>query len=110
VGEDGRLLWIMDAFTTADSYPYSSHYPLEGASLNYIRNSVKVVIDAYNGTTHFYVFDDEDPMIGAYRATFPSLFRTHSWHPLPIPGKTAISSSAARQTGIHSKKAKRSIR
>ena len=75
VGEDGRLSWIIDAFTTSDSYPYSSHYRLEGNSVNYMRNSVKVVIDAYDGTTTFYVFDSKDPIIAAYRNIFPTLFK-----------------------------------
>ena len=75
VGDDGRLSWVMDAFTTSDSYPYSSHYDLDNNSINYMRNSVKVVIDAYNGTTAFYVFDTEDPILAAYRRIFPSLFR-----------------------------------
>ena len=75
VGDDGRLSWIMDAFTTSDTYPYSSHYPLGGDLINYMRNSVKVVIDAYDGTTTFYVFDSEDPIIAAYRQVFPALFK-----------------------------------
>ena len=75
LGDDGRLSWIMDAFTVSDSYPYSSHYPLEGNLINYMRNSVKVVIDAYDGTTTFYVFDTEDPIIAGYRRIFPSLFK-----------------------------------
>ena len=75
VGDDGRLSWIMDAFTTSDSYPYSSHYALGNAPINYMRNSVKVVIDAYDGTTAFYVFDPQDPIIAAYRQIFPSLFK-----------------------------------
>jgi uncharacterized membrane protein (UPF0182 family) len=75
VGNDGRLSWIMDAFTTSDSYPYSRHYRLGGDSINYMRNSVKAVIDAYDGTTTFYVFDSEDPIVAAYRRTFPSLFK-----------------------------------
>jgi uncharacterized membrane protein (UPF0182 family) len=75
VGEDGRLSWIMDAFTTSDSYPYSSHYTLGSIPINYLRNSVKVVIDAYDGTTTFYVFDSEDPLIAAYRQIFPALFK-----------------------------------
>jgi uncharacterized protein len=75
LGDDGRLSWIMDAFTVSDSYPYSSHYRLENNPINYMRNSVKVVIDAYDGTTTFYVFDTEDPIIAAYRRIFPSLFR-----------------------------------
>ena len=75
VGDDGRLSWMMDGFTTSDSYPYSSHYPLNGNPINYMRNSVKVVVDAYNGTTTFYVFDAQDPIIAAYRQVFPSLFK-----------------------------------
>ena len=75
VGEDGRLSWIIDAFTTSDTYPYSSHYRLEDNPVNYLRNSVKVVIDAYDGTTTFYVFDAKDPIVAAYRNIFPSLFK-----------------------------------
>jgi uncharacterized protein len=75
VGEDGRLYWMMDAFTTSDSYPYSTHYRLNDDRINYMRNSVKVVIDAYDGTTTFYVFDSEDPIIAAYQRVFPSLFK-----------------------------------
>ncbi len=75
LGDDGRLSWIMDAFTLSDSYPYSSHYRLDNNPINYMRNSVKVVIDAYDGTTTFYVFDAEDPIIAAYRSIFPSLFK-----------------------------------
>jgi uncharacterized membrane protein (UPF0182 family) len=75
IGDDGRLSWITDAFTTSDNYPYSSHYYLNGDQLNYIRNSVKVVVDAYDGTTTFYVFDPQDPVIAAYRQIFPSLFK-----------------------------------
>ena len=75
VGDDGRLSWVMDAFTTSDSYPYSTHYNLDGNAINYMRNSVKAVIDAYDGTTTFYVFDTEDPVLAAYRRIFPSLFR-----------------------------------
>ena len=75
VGDDGRLSWIIDAFTTSDSYPYASHYTLGDNPINYMRNSVKVVIDAYDGTTTFYVFDSQDPIITAYRQIFPSLFK-----------------------------------
>ena len=75
IGKDGRLSWIMDAFTISDSYPYSSHYRLDSDLINYMRNSVKVVVDAYDGTTTFYVFDTEDPIIAAYRRIFPSLFK-----------------------------------
>jgi uncharacterized protein len=81
LGEDGRLSWIMDGFTLSDSYPYSSHYRLEGNLINYMRNSVKVVIDAYDGTTTFYVFDTEDPIIATYRSIFPSLFKDAAMMP-----------------------------
>ncbi len=81
VGNDGRLRWIMDAFTTSDVYPYSRHYRLDRQSINYLRNSVKVVVDAYDGTTTFYVFDPTDPIINAYRDIFPSLFKDASAMP-----------------------------
>lgn len=81
VANDGRLFWIIDAFTEADTYPYSRHYAAGRHRVNYIRNSVKVVIDAYNGTTNFYVFDTEDPIINAYRNAYPALFRNSSEMP-----------------------------
>jgi uncharacterized membrane protein (UPF0182 family) len=75
VGDDGRLSWVMDAFTSSDSYPYSTHYSLDNQSINYMRNSVKAVVDAYDGTTTFYIFDNEDPILATYRQIFPSLFK-----------------------------------
>jgi uncharacterized membrane protein (UPF0182 family) len=78
VGQDGRLWWIMDAFTTANTYPYATHYSLGDSQINYMRNSVKVIIDAYNGSTTFYVFDDQDPVIAAYQRLFPALFKPAS--------------------------------
>ncbi|GAC1505510.1 MAG: UPF0182 family protein [Candidatus Dormibacteraceae bacterium] len=72
---DGKVYWIVDAYTTASTYPYSQAATFQGATdINYIRNSVKVVIDGYEGTALFYVTDPKDPLIKAYRATFPSLF------------------------------------
>ena len=68
---DGRLLWIQDAYTTTDRYPYSE--PLAGG-LNYIRNSVKAVIDAYDGSVTFYITDPEDALIRTYQVIFPGLF------------------------------------
>jgi uncharacterized membrane protein (UPF0182 family) len=81
LGDDGRLSWIMDAYTVSDSYPYSTHYQLDGNPINYMRNSVKVVVDAYDGTTTFYVFDPDDPIIAAYRRIFPSLFKDAAMMP-----------------------------
>lgn len=84
VSDDGRLFWMIDAFTESSTFPYSSHHQVGGNSINYIRNSVKVLIDAYNGSVHFYVFDRQDPLISAYRAIFPSLFKDANEMPADI--------------------------
>jgi len=70
---DGKTYWIQDAYTYTNRYPYST--PHENMNINYIRNSVKVVIDAYNGNTIFYVIDPEDPLIETYMNIFPDLFK-----------------------------------
>ena len=72
VGGEGKLWWIQDAYTTTDRYAYSARFQDD---FNYIRNSVKVVIDAYNGTVHFFVIDPADPLIRIFRGAFPDLFR-----------------------------------
>lgn len=69
---EGRLYWIIDGYTTSGNYPYSE--PIGENGLNYIRNSVKVVIDAYNGDATYYVADENDPLINTYRNIFPQLF------------------------------------
>lgn len=69
---DGRLGWMQDAYTTTDRFPYAASYR---GRLNYIRNSVKAVVDAYDGTVQFYVADPDDPIIQAYRGIFPTLFQ-----------------------------------
>ncbi len=71
---EGRLYWIQDAYTVSDWFPYAKPEP-GGGDINYIRNSVKIVIDAYNGTVTFYVADAADPIVATYRRIFPSLFR-----------------------------------
>ena len=81
VGDDGRLRWVMDAFTTSNNFPYSTHSAIDNQPVNYMRNSVKAVIDAYDGTTTFYVFDSADPIITAWRGIFPSLFKDRSAMP-----------------------------
>ena len=81
VRDDGTLAWMMDAYTTADTYPYATNYPLGDGTINYLRNSVKVVIDAYNGDVAFYVFDAKDPVIAAWRGVFPSLFKDEAAMP-----------------------------
>ena len=71
--DDGKLYWIIDGYTVTDKYPYSKPYS-DKTDINYIRNSVKVVIDAYNGTTRFYIFDEDDPIVQTYKKIFPDLF------------------------------------
>ena len=74
VVSDGKLYWIYDAYTTTDQYPYSQRIRFKDQRTNYVRNSVKVVIDAHTGETTYYVVDDTDPVIQTYRKAFPSLF------------------------------------
>jgi uncharacterized membrane protein (UPF0182 family) len=78
---NGKLYWILDAYTTGSSYPYAQSVGFGQSSINYIRNSVKVVVDAYDGTINFYVIDPKDPLIKGYQATFPSLFKPISAMP-----------------------------
>jgi len=67
---DGRVIWVIDAYTSSDMFPYSE--PLEGGT-NYLRNSVKITVDAFTGETTFYAFDEEDPVLQAWRGIFPTL-------------------------------------
>jgi uncharacterized membrane protein (UPF0182 family) len=81
VGDDGRLAWMMDGYTTSESFPYARHFRLGRDRVNYMRNSIKGIVDAYDGTTTFYVFDNEDPIVAAYRGIFPTLFKDGSSMP-----------------------------
>ena len=75
VVSDGKQYWIQDAYTVSDHFPYSSpHAAAFEAGLNYIRNSVKVVVDMYDGTVRFYVMDPSDPVLAVYRRAFPGVF------------------------------------
>jgi uncharacterized membrane protein (UPF0182 family) len=74
VVSNGKLYWIYDAYTTTDQYPYSNRVRFKGQRTNYVRNSVKVVIDAHTGETTYYVADDTDPLIQTYGKAFPGLF------------------------------------
>jgi len=75
VVSDGKLYWIQDAYTVSDHFPYSSPHAADFAEgLNYIRNSVKVVVDMYDGTVRFYVMDPNDPVLAAYRRALPGVF------------------------------------
>ena len=72
----GKLYWIQDAYTTSDQFPYADpHGAGFGDNLNYIRNSVKVVVDMYDGTVQFYVMDPKDPVLAVYRRAFPGVFK-----------------------------------
>ncbi|HWZ29980.1 MAG TPA: UPF0182 family protein [Bryobacteraceae bacterium] len=75
ITETGRLVWIVDGYTTNDAHPYSRGTSIQGIGrFNYIRNAVKATVDAYDGDVDIYVFDETDPLIGAYRKLFPGLF------------------------------------
>lgn len=72
----GRLYWIQDAYTVSSSFPYSK--PTDDGGANYIRNAVKVVIDAYNGTVCFYISDPSDPIVRTYARIFPNMFKSQT--------------------------------
>ena len=76
---DGKLYWMVDAYTLSSYYPYSEPYG-EG-SVNYIRNSVKVVVDAYNGDVDFYIVDDKDPIAETFAKIYPTLFKSFDQMP-----------------------------
>ncbi|NMB12007.1 MAG: UPF0182 family protein [Firmicutes bacterium] len=78
---DGRLYWMLDAYTTSDRYPYVK--PVSGWG-NYVRNSVKVVIDAYNGTVDFYVLREDDPLVNTLGKIYPGLFQPFSAMPAAL--------------------------
>ena len=71
---DGKLYWILDAYTATNHYPYSEPYSTE-TDVNYVRNSIKVVIDAYNGDTSYYIVDKNDPIAQTFRNIYPKLFK-----------------------------------
>ncbi|MAY81477.1 MAG: hypothetical protein CL930_11920 [Deltaproteobacteria bacterium] len=78
---DGRMVWMMDAYTVSDRYPYAEQIRTSRQNINYMRNSVKVVIDAYNGSVDFYIADAEDPLIQVYAKVFPNVFKPVSEMP-----------------------------
>ncbi len=84
VDRSGRLFWMLDAYTVSSRQPYSEPLDLGATPINYIRNSVKITVDAYNGTVHFYVFDENDPVLAAYRRVFPQLFLPRSAMPADL--------------------------
>ena len=85
IGDDGHLYWFMDAYTLSNRFPYSEPSRVGTSSMppgfNYIRNSVKIVMDAYTGEMKFYVVDEQEPIIAAYRKIFPNLFADYATMP-----------------------------
>lgn len=86
ITDEGRLVWILDGYTTSSVHPYSQPIRVSqfGRNINYIRNAVKATVDAYHGTTQLYLFDDSDPIIQAYANLFPSLFQPMEAMPASI--------------------------
>ncbi len=87
---NGHLYWIQDAYITAGTYPYSQQERVAGDGVNYLRNSVKAVMDAYDGTIGFYIADPTDPIIRAYAATFPGLFKPIDRLPAGLPAHLRV--------------------
>jgi len=85
---DGRVKWIVDAYTTSTAYPYSERRPLilgnRAVTVNYVRNSVKAVVDAFDGDVTLYVVDDEDPVVRAWSRAFPGLMQPYGAAPEEI--------------------------
>ena len=92
VDDNGNLIWVLDAYTTSNNYPYSQKTTLQldalnKLELNYIRNSVKVLINAYDGTIQFYITDKSDPIASAYSQIYPDLFVEDATIPSDISGQ-----------------------
>jgi uncharacterized membrane protein (UPF0182 family) len=79
---DGRMFWMQDAYTVSSYFPYAE--PAQELGINYIRNSVKVIVDAYNGTVDFYLMDTADPVAATFQRIFPSLFKPFSAMPADL--------------------------
>lgn len=101
---NGKLYWIVDAYTTSSYYPYSEPYSGEVGSTNYIRNSVKVVVDAYNGDTTYYVVDQDDPVARTYQKIYPTLFKDGKDMPEGIRKHIRYPNSLLKiQAGVYTK-------
>ncbi len=80
----GKIFWIQDAYTTSDWYPGATPHEWNGEKLNYIRNSVKIVVDAFDGKVDFYIFDPKDPIVRAYSRMYPGLFKSADQMPAEL--------------------------
>ncbi len=96
---NGRIVWIQDAYTTTDRYPYAQDYSNPGrlpgnsglnASFNYVRNSVKATVDAYDGTVTLYITDPTDPIVRAWQSAFPSAVQAGVGHARRSPRSPAL--------------------
>ncbi|MCI7679063.1 MAG: UPF0182 family protein, partial [Clostridiales bacterium] len=84
VTANGRIYWIVDAYTTSSYYPYSEPYSGTTGTTNYIRNSIKVVVDAYNGDVNYYIVDKSDPIAKTYKKIYPALFKDFDQMPTEL--------------------------
>ena len=108
----GRVLWVIDAYTTSDRYPYAESGDRKqlnpGSGLdhpfNYVRNSIKVVVDAYNGTVDFYIIDPDDPIAKVWQSAFPGLFKSRDQMPQGLDAHLRYPEELFRvQTAAYSK-------
>lgn len=101
---DGKLYWMLDAYTTSSYYPYSEPYTGKVGGDNYIRNSVKVVVDAYNGDVSFYVVDETDPIAKTFQKIYPQLFKSVDKMPESLKSHIRYPNALfAIQAGIYSR-------
>ncbi len=84
ISDEGRLFFIQDAYTTTDMFPYAQRVHWNYRELNYVRNSVKIVIDAYNGSVDFYLVEGNDPVINSYAKIFPGIFKPFAEMPADL--------------------------
>ena len=112
VALNGRVLWVIDAYTTSDRYPYAESGDRKQLNLgsgldhpfNYVRNSIKVVVDAYDGTVDFYIIDDVDPIAKVWQSAFPGLFKTKDQMPKGLDSHLRYPEELFRvQTAAYSK-------
>ena len=100
VVSDGKLYWIQDAYTVSDRYPYSQPQASGTAQgSNYIRNSVKIVVDMYNGGVSFYIMDPKDPVLDVYRHAFPGVFKDLNDLSAGLEGPPALPAGSVRHPG-----------
>lgn len=104
INVDGKLYWVVDAYTTSAYYPYSEPYSGEIGSTNYIRNSIKVVVDAYEGSVNYYIADKDDPIAKTFKKIYPSLFKDYSEMPENMRSHMRYPNTLFKiQAGVYSK-------